>query len=80
MGLGEKGSGEESTRIAPCSLALRGMADTTMSLGASVFGSGPDIALHMQPMEFTPTDMALSTLYLHEIHHRQVSKIQRCSL
>jgi hypothetical protein len=43
------------------------------SLGASVFGPVPDVAPETDPLEFTATDMSLSTLYLHELHHRQVS-------
>lgn len=46
------------------------------SLGASVFGSGydgtPDSMLLLESNVF---DMASSTLYLHELHHRQVSRI-----
>ncbi|XP_069678883.1 autophagy-related protein 9A isoform X1 [Periplaneta americana] len=41
------------------------------SLGASVFGPGPDMAPETDPLEFTAADMSLSTLYLHELHHRQ---------
>ncbi|KAK6634991.1 hypothetical protein RUM44_000240 [Polyplax serrata] len=67
--------GEPTCISGPQSLALglRGFVDPTISLGASVFGSGPDVMLHSeQTMEQTPADMALSTLYLHELHHRQV--------
>lgn len=53
-------------------LGLRGVVDPSTSLGASVFGSGPDIVLHAEQMEQIPAEMALSTLYLHELHHRQV--------
>lgn len=66
------GSQEGQPTLQPPRLGIRGMSDTATSLGASVFGSGPDVALHTEPMELTTTDMALSTLYLHEIHHRQV--------
>lgn len=65
---------DQSCTSGPQSLALglRGFIDPTTSLGASVFGSGPDVVLHSEQMEQTPADMALSTLYLHELHHRQV--------
>lgn len=47
---------------------------SNQSLGASVFGSGqkltPDFSV---PIEFTAADMSLSTLYLHELHHKQVN-------
>jgi autophagy-related protein 9 len=46
----------------------------TNSLGVSVFGPGPDMAPEADPLEFTAADMSLSTLYLHELHHRQVLK------
>jgi autophagy-related protein 9 len=48
----------------------------TNSLGASMFGPGPDMAPEADPLEFIATDMSLSTLYLHELHHRQVLKRQ----
>ncbi|XP_034935607.1 autophagy-related protein 9A isoform X2 [Chelonus insularis] len=48
---------------------------SNQSLGASVFGSGqemtPDLSI---PVEFTAADMSLSTLYLHELHHRQIRR------
>lgn len=68
------GSQEGQPNLQPRGLGVRGMSDTATSLGASVFGSGPDVALHTEHMEITTTDMALSTLYLHEIHHRQVRR------
>jgi len=50
---------------------------SNQSLGASVFGSGHSyIETHTDPsvpIELTAADMSLSTLYLHELHHRQVS-------
>lgn len=55
---------------------LQGISN--QSLGASVFGSGHSYILGMYtdpsaPTELTAADMSLSTLYLHELHHRQVS-------
>ncbi|XP_074109229.1 autophagy-related protein 9 isoform X1 [Cotesia typhae] len=48
---------------------------SNQSLGASVFGSGqkltPDFSV---PIEFTAADMSLSTLYLHELHHKQIRR------
>lgn len=41
-----------------------------------MFGPGPDMAPEADPLEFIATDMSLSTLYLHELHHRQVLKRQ----
>lgn len=52
---------------------------SNQSLGASVFGSGHYIETHADPSvptELTAADMSLSTLYLHELHHRQVSILQ----
>lgn len=50
---------------------------SNQSLGASVFGSGHSCVIDMgvqdAPTEMTAADMSLSTLYLHELHHRQVS-------
>lgn len=50
---------------------------SNQSLGASVFGSGHSyIETHTDPSiptELTAADMSLSTLYLHELHHRQAS-------
>jgi autophagy-related protein 9 len=43
------------------------------SLAASVFAPVPDMAPETDPLEFTAADMSLSTLYLHELHHQQVS-------
>ncbi|EEB19496.1 conserved hypothetical protein [Pediculus humanus corporis] len=67
---------DQSCNSGPQSLALglRGFIDPTTSLGASVFGSGPDIILRADQIEQTPADMALSTLYLHELHHRQIGR------
>ncbi len=45
----------------------------TSSLGASVFGQWSSMAPEMDPLEYTAADMTLSTLYLHELHRRQVS-------
>lgn len=46
---------------------------SNQSLGASVFGSGQDLSRDVTvPVELTAADMSLSTLYLHELHHRQV--------
>lgn len=51
------------------------------SLGNSVFGASSEIqhqagsgaiATDDVPLEFAAADMSLSTLYLHELHHRQV--------
>ncbi|PNF28200.1 Autophagy-related protein 9A [Cryptotermes secundus] len=44
------------------------------SLAASVFAPVPDMAPETDPLEFTAADMSLSTLYLHELHHRQVRR------
>lgn len=51
---------------------------SNQSLGASVFGSGISCGMEMHtdlsvPAELTAADMSLSTLYLHELHHRQVN-------
>jgi autophagy-related protein 9 len=50
---------------------------SNQSLGASVFGSGQlefgPCEDQYAPAEVTVADMSLSTLYLHELHHRQVS-------
>lgn len=48
-----------------------------VSLGASVFGSGFGSGFGTEPAEgeLTATDMSLSTLYLHELHHRHVCSI-----
>lgn len=47
---------------------------SNQSLGASVFGSGQELTSDLSvPTELTAADMSLSTLYLHELHHRQVS-------
>lgn len=51
---------------------------SNQSLGASVFGSGHSYVIETHtdpsvPIELTAADMSLSTLYLHELHHRQVS-------
>lgn len=46
---------------------------TNQSLEASVLGTAQDInAEAAVPLELTAIDMSLSTLYLHELHHRQV--------
>ncbi|EZA55900.1 Autophagy-related protein 9A [Ooceraea biroi] len=52
---------------------------SNQSLGASVFGSGHSCVVEMNaeqyvPAELTAADMSLSTLYLHELHHRQVRR------
>lgn len=52
---------------------------SNQSLGASVFGSGHSYVMETHtdpyvPTELTAADMSLSTLYLHELHHRQVSE------
>lgn len=46
---------------------------SNQSLGASVFGSGHEVSTDLAVPELTAADMSLSTLYLHELHHRQVS-------
>ncbi|XP_021928467.1 autophagy-related protein 9A isoform X2 [Zootermopsis nevadensis] len=46
----------------------------TNSVGNSMFGTGPDMVPETDPLEFTAADMSLSTLYLHELHHRQVHR------
>jgi hypothetical protein len=49
------------------------------SLGNSVFGPNSELrtgnfpAADEVPLEFAAADMSLSTLYLHELHHQQVS-------
>lgn len=53
---------------------------SNQSLGASVFGSGHNYVIETHtdpsiPTELTAADMSLSTLYLHELHHRQVSTL-----
>lgn len=51
---------------------------SNQSLGASVFGSGHVMEMHTDPYvptELTAADMSLSTLYLHELHHKQVSTL-----
>ncbi|KAL2711532.1 autophagy-related protein 9A isoform X1 [Vespula squamosa] len=48
---------------------------SNQSLGASVFGSANELATDLSvPIELTAADMSLSTLYLHELHHRQVRR------
>ncbi|XP_015116924.1 autophagy-related protein 9A isoform X2 [Diachasma alloeum] len=48
---------------------------SNQSLGASVFGSGQELTADLSvPVELTAADMSLSTLYLHELHHRQVRR------
>ncbi|XP_015601194.1 autophagy-related protein 9A isoform X2 [Cephus cinctus] len=48
---------------------------SNQSLGASVFGSGHEFSNNISvPIELTAADMSLSTLYLHELHHRQVRR------
>ncbi|XP_076633465.1 autophagy-related protein 9 [Colletes latitarsis] len=48
---------------------------SNQSLGASVFGSGYELSTDLSvPVEFTATDISLSTLYLHELHHIQIKK------
>lgn len=48
---------------------------SNQSLGASVFGSGQDLPPDVTvPVELTAADMSLSTLYLHELHHRQIKR------
>nr|CAD7423592.1 unnamed protein product [Timema monikensis] len=44
------------------------------SLGASVFGCGGELAPDPDTLELTAADMSLSTLYLHELHHRHVHR------
>ncbi|GFG31895.1 hypothetical protein Cfor_04514, partial [Coptotermes formosanus] len=44
------------------------------SLGTSMFGQRSSMAPEMDPLEFTAADMSLSTLYLHELHRRQVRR------
>ncbi|XP_046420102.1 autophagy-related protein 9A isoform X1 [Neodiprion fabricii] len=48
---------------------------SNQSLGASVFGSGRDLSSEVTvPVELIAADMSLSTLYLHELHHRQIKR------
>ncbi|XP_034184864.1 autophagy-related protein 9 isoform X2 [Osmia lignaria lignaria] len=48
---------------------------SNQSLGASVFGSTHEMPTDFSvPVELTAADMSLSTLYLHELHHRQVQR------
>lgn len=52
---------------------------SNQSLGASVFGSGHSYVIETYTDPYVPTeliaaDMSLSTLYLHELHHRQVRR------
>lgn len=48
-------------------------ASTNQSLGASVFSSRQEFGNDLSNLiELTAVDMSLSTLYLHELHHRQV--------
>lgn len=52
---------------------LQQQGQTNQSLGASLFVSGNEFAQDLSvPIELTAADMSLSTLYLHELHHRQV--------
>lgn len=47
---------------------------SNQSLGASVFEPTHEVSTDLSvPTELTAADMSLSTLYLHELHHRQVS-------
>lgn len=46
---------------------------SNQSLGASVFVSSHEFSTDLSiPVELIAADMSLSTLYLHELHHRQV--------
>lgn len=46
---------------------------SNQSLGASVFVSSHELSTDLSvPVELIAADMSLSTLYLHELHHRQV--------
>ncbi|XP_014469719.1 PREDICTED: autophagy-related protein 9A [Dinoponera quadriceps] len=48
---------------------------SNQSLGASVFEPGHEVSTDLSvPTELTAADMSLSTLYLHELHHRQVRR------
>ncbi|GLG98624.1 Autophagy-related protein 9 [Gryllus bimaculatus] len=47
---------------------------SSTSMGASVFGAGLDLPPETDPLELTAADMSLGTLYLHELHHRQVRR------
>ncbi|XP_015188783.1 PREDICTED: autophagy-related protein 9A isoform X1 [Polistes dominula] len=43
------------------------------SLGGSIFGSGNEVVINKSvPTDLIAADMSLSTLYLHELHHKQV--------
>lgn len=47
---------------------------TNQSHSTSVFSTGfRDVNTQVSTLEFTTIDMSLSTLYLHELHHRYVS-------
>lgn len=46
---------------------------SNQSLGASVFVSSHELSTDLSvPVELIAADMSLSTLYLHELHYRQV--------
>ncbi|CAL7942786.1 unnamed protein product [Xylocopa violacea] len=48
---------------------------SNQSLGASVFVSSHEFSTDLSvPVELIAADMSLSTLYLHELHHRQVRR------
>ncbi|CAK9827119.1 Autophagy-related protein 9A [Anthophora retusa] len=48
---------------------------SNQSLGASAFISGHELSPDLSvSVEITAADMSLSTLYLHELHHRQVRR------
>ncbi|XP_071873693.1 autophagy-related protein 9 isoform X1 [Bombus fervidus] len=48
---------------------------SNQSLGASVFVSSHELSTDLSvPVELIAADMSLSTLYLHELHHRQVRR------
>jgi len=43
------------------------------TLGNSMFGPETPVAPEEHTAEFAAADMSLSTLYMHELHHRQVT-------
>ncbi|KAJ1528582.1 hypothetical protein ONE63_006985 [Megalurothrips usitatus] len=60
----------------PFQLSLHKGIPPVVSLGASVFGSGVGSGFGTEPAEgeLTATDMSLSTLFLHEVHHKYLRR------
>nr|CAD7255835.1 unnamed protein product [Timema shepardi] len=75
-GVSSERTGESSVRVLRVIAVYRALHQSTRnnSLGASVFGCGGELAPDPDTLELTAADMSLSTLYLHELHHRHVHR------